>query len=146
MLIKDIMTTDLITVDEGSTLHAAVERMLAEEAPYGVVTNGGVPSGLITDRKALETCYETGKPMTEIPVRNLAGGFDVTLAPDTTVLFAIATMVKHGRDALPVMDGIELEGVLTRGDVMANVQRFRREAIDLEGRQERWESPEGERW
>lgn len=146
MLIDDIMTTDLITVGDTATLHDAVERMLAEAVPYGVITNSDVPAGLITEHKALRVCYETGKPMTEIPVSQLAGGFDHTLQPGTTVLFAIAAMMKHGRDVMPVMDGISLEGVLTREDVMSNVQQFRREAIDLEGRQTRWESQGGDHW
>lgn len=146
MLIEDIMTTDLITVEEAETLHAAVGRMLEEGVPYGVITDGEVPSGLITERTVVRACYETGDSMRDIPVRRLANGFGITLQPDTTVLFASAAMIKHGLDVMPVMDGISLQGVLTRDDVMANFQRFKREAIDHEGRQSAWESPGGDQW
>lgn len=146
MLIEEIMTTDLITVDESETLHDAVGRMLTEGVPYGVITDGDVPSGLLTERTVVRACYETGNSMQDIPVRRLANGFGITLQPDTTVLFASAAMIKHDVDVMPVMDGISLEGVLTRDDVMANVQRFKREAIDLEGRQSAWESPGGDLW
>lgn len=146
MLIEEIMTTELITVDEAETLHDAVGRMLTEGVPYGVITDGDVPSGLLTERTVVRACYETGNSMQDIPVRRLANGFGITLQPDTTVLFASAAMIKHDVDVMPVMDGISLEGVLTRDDVMANVQRFKREAIDLEGRQSAWESPGGDLW
>lgn len=137
------MTTDLITVDKSETLHDAVGRMLEEGVPYGVITNGDVPSGLITERTAIRACYEAGTPMREIPVRRFAEGFEITLQPDTTVLFATAAMIKHGVDVMPVLDGMTLEGVLTRDDIMANVQRFRQEAMANEDRQQRWESPGG---
>lgn len=124
------MTTDFLTVDADGTLADAIGEQLAAGVETSVITIDGDPAGLLTPRAALRLAFETGKPLDEIPLRQLATGFDVTLPPHTTELFAIATMIKNDASVIPVIEGLHVRGILTQNDIMAHITTFRKEAID----------------
>lgn len=131
MLVEDVMITDLATIDASASVHQAVGQMLKENVSYVVIVNDGTPAGVLTERKILQASYKTRRPLTKIPVKAFASGFDVKLQPEATVLLAVATMSKHDVDVLPIMDGIEIRGVVTKETILQNVSNIRKEAFDI---------------
>lgn len=141
MLVSEIMIEEFATVETSGTLKDAVVTMLKSDHDYLIVTDDGQPTGLITPRRALVACVKTGKPIHEIPVSGFASGFPVTIEPDTPVLFAISHMRRSQVDVLPVQDGLSIEGVVTRNEIVQNVSKMRTEAINNAQEEQEWTDP-----
>jgi signal-transduction protein with cAMP-binding, CBS, and nucleotidyltransferase domain len=138
VLVKEIATDEVVRVSTERSLHDAVAAMHAEELPYCVVENDGIPSGVVTEHAALDACLQSGRPLDEIPLTPFATGFDVTVTPHKTIYFAVGLMVSHEVEVLPVKDGLELVGMVTQEQVMENLTNLTRETISNLGKQHRW--------
>lgn len=57
-LVMDVMTPHPITIDVGATLYEAIETMLRFGISHLIVTEGGSPVGLLTDRVVIEYLTE----------------------------------------------------------------------------------------
>jgi CBS domain-containing protein len=138
VLVSEITTEETVRMAATGSLQDAVTTMHQRKTPYCVVEVDGIPSGLLTERDALDACRRSGRPLTEIPLKHFASGFDVAVTPDKTVYYAVGLMVSHGLDALPVKDGLEIVGVLTQEDVMANLTNLTRETVHNLGKKGKW--------
>ncbi|WP_226012640.1 CBS domain-containing protein [Halomicrobium salinisoli] len=140
MLVRELMATDVVTVDRDAALDAAVERMLAEDVGSVVVLADGTPAGIVTESDALRAALETGRPLAEIAVADLCHGAVVTTAPDSTVQRVARRMADRNVKKVPVLDGIDLVGIVTLTDVVHHLSDIRREASAVEAARDRWES------
>lgn len=141
MLIRDVMSTDVRRVPRSESLRTAVGVMLRTNVEAVVLTADGDPNGLITMRKALIAAFKTDDSLSEIPLQGFASGFSVSVAPDSTVLFGIGRLVSSDLDVLPVLDGLELVGIVSREDMLDEYSNLRREAIEDNEKRSEWESP-----
>ena len=141
MLVNEIMTTDLPTIDVGDSLGAATRWMLDHDRSTILLTEDDDPVAVLTFRKALIACCQTNAPIDDIPLAKFTRGFDITVEPDTTLLFAISQMTRAKVDVLPVQEDLEIVGLITREDVVRNVSNFRKEAARLQGQRARWRQP-----
>ncbi|WP_136716954.1 CBS domain-containing protein [Halorientalis salina] len=140
MRVKDIMSTDIVTCDVGATLQTAVERMLTNDVGSVIVTRDGDPFGILTQTDALHAGAVTERPFPEIPVERVASHPLVTATKSETVRSAIDRMQTKRVKRLPVVEGLEVVGILTQSDINAHFHSFIREAHALEQRQESWSS------
>ncbi|WEL18927.1 CBS domain-containing protein [Halorhabdus sp. BNX81] len=138
MLIRDVMSTDYLTVSRDRSLRAAVEILLKDGRESIIITDGDDPDGLITQRSALIACYKTDDPLSEIPVSGFASGFPTSVKPDATVLFAIGQLINADTDVLPVVEGLELVGVVTREDMLNEYTNLRNEAFNTVEQRKDW--------
>lgn len=138
MLVDEILTTEFEQVSRDATLAEAVGRMLERESDYVVLTDAGDPDGVLTERKALVAAYKTGKALSEIPVAGFSTGFPTTVTPDTTVLLAVAHMRESGVEVLPVVEDLELVGVVTRETLLDNMKNLRSEALSVAEQGKEW--------
>lgn len=143
MLVEDLMSTDVVTVDVGATLADAVERQLSAGVGSVVVLDDGDPCGIVTEHDALEASLRTGRPLGEIPVAKLAHGAVVTTGPDRTVQRVARQMAEEGVKKIPVLEDLELVGIVTLTDVVHHLSDIRAEASELEAARDRWESDAG---
>jgi CBS domain-containing protein len=144
MSIRDIMSTDLVTISSGGTLQEAVTKMLDERVGSVVVQDDDEPTGIITetDVLAVGTTYES--PFREIPVARAMSSDPVTIAPKTSVEAAVETMQDYGIKKLPVVEGGTLVGIVTLTDLVYHQQELVEAAKELERRQSAVDrTPEG---
>lgn len=134
MLVRDLMTTDVVTVGIDASLDDAVDRLLAEGVGSAVVTEGGSPAGIVTETDALEAAHERGEPLAAIPVTDLAHAPVVTASPDRTVQGVARTMADEGVKKVPIVDGLDLVGIVTLTDVVWHLSDIRKEAIGIADR------------
>ncbi|MFC7137799.1 CBS domain-containing protein [Halobaculum litoreum] len=139
MLVSDLMRTDLVTCAAAASLRSAVERMLASEVGSVIVTSDGDPVAILTGTDVMRATAETGRPLGDIPVRAAASHPLVTTAPGTTIRRAVETMTDNRVKKLPVVDGMDLVGILTQTDVVAHYGDFVREAHRLDAMADAWE-------
>lgn len=141
MLVSEVMTTDLPTVDIAGSLREATVEMLELDRSNVLLAEDGEPVGLLTFRKALIACCQTNAPIDDIPLAKFTRGFDVTVEPSTTLLFAIGHMKRANVTVLPVQEDLDIVGLVTREDVVRNVSNFRKEAARIKDQRSRWKQP-----
>ena len=132
MVVRELMSTDVVTVHRDASLQAAVERLL--EAGVGsviVVDDDGYPVGMVTETDALRAAAGTGAPLAAIGVVDLSHRAVVTTAPDRTVQRVARRMADEGVKKVPVLDGIDLVGILTLTDIVWHLSEIRKEATEL---------------
>jgi len=140
MIVDDLMSTDVVTVDLSRSLAVAVERQLEAGVGCVVVVEDDTPCGIVTEHDALEAALQTGRPLTEISVEKLAHGSVVTTQPGTTVQQVARQMAEKGVKKVPVIDGLDLVGILTLTDIVWHLSDLRRELSEIDAARERWES------
>ncbi len=138
MLVREVTTEETVKVAATGSLQDAVTAMHQRDTSYCVVEVDGIPSGLLTEHDALDACRRSGRPLTGIPLKHFASGFDVAVTPNKTVYYAVGLMISHGLDAIPVKDGLDIVGVLTQEDVMANLTNLTRETVKNLGQKGKW--------
>lgn len=138
MLIKDIMTTNIETATPSQTLDDIVETMFENEINHVVVVENDTPAAIVTRRKVLIATYKTDAPLSEIPVSGFGRGLGTTISPNTTVLLAVGKVQKLKADCVPVVDGMEVMGVLTQDDIINNVSKITDEMLEHNQRGEEW--------
>lgn len=140
MLVADIMRTEIVTCDVDASLRGAGRRMLDEGVGSVIVTRDGTPLGIVTETDALQAGVATDRPFGDIALGEVASHPLLTTTPDATVRKAVERMREEGVKKLPVMEDMELRGIVTRSDVTAHYGDFIREVHELEGMRERWEA------
>lgn len=140
MLVRDLMATDVVTVDREATLAEAARTMLQAGAGSIIVTTDGNPTGIVTKTDALAAGSAGGRSFDEIGVAEVMSSPLETIQPDATVRAAVDRMTAAGVTKLPVVDGLSLDGIITMTDVVTRYHDIVREAHDLEARREDWES------
>ncbi len=137
------MTDDVVSVSRSATLREAVERLLTEEVGSVIVlSEEGNPVGIVTETDALEAVYQTGEPFSEIEVANLSHRPVVTTKPKATVPHVANDMASKGVKKAPVMDDLDLVGIVTMSDIVWHLSELRKEASSYGEAISQWEPDE----
>lgn len=137
MLVRELMTTDVVTVDVAATLREAVGRLLTEDVGSVVAVNDGTPAGVVTETDALTAAHERGEPLGRIPVRDLVHSPLVTTDPDRTVRGVAQTMADEGVKKVVVTEELSVVGIVTLTDIVyrfADLQKEAAAAVDIADR------------
>ena len=127
MPVKDWMSTDLVTIDEDTSIMKASKIMKQNHIQYLPVLSKGHLVGIISDRDLKEATpskattldiHEMYYLLDKVLVKSLMPKHLYTIAPGDTVEKAAAVMLKHHISALPVVDAkAALAGIITKGDI-----------------------------
>jgi CBS domain-containing protein len=119
MLVEDVMTTEVATVDVDGTLRDAVGVMLGRGVGSVVVTTGSPPrkAGVVTDSDVRRAAYETDASLSALAVETYMSRPLVTVSPETSLSTAVQRMQDEHVKHLVVTDRMTLEGVVTPVDV-----------------------------
>jgi CBS domain-containing protein len=140
MLVRDLMTREVVTCDAGKPVHTAAARMLDAGVGSVLITKDGTPLAILTETDVLRAGVITGRPLDDVPVDKAASHPLQTIAPDATVRSAVNRMNDGGIKKLPVVTDTELVGIVTQGDIVAHYTDFVREAHRLDADASHWES------
>ena len=119
---RDIMTGGVECARVTDTLVDAAQKM--RDLDVGALPICGEDDrlkGMITDRDIVLRCVAEGADPSDVRVEEYAGDEVVTIGADDSIEEALSTMTKHGVRRLPVIDGHDLVGVVSQGDVARNV-------------------------
>ena len=123
------MSTDVVTVPQSATVREAVERLLTEDVGSVVVTSEeGNPVGIVTRSDALQATFQTGDPLRDIEVADLSHRPVITTKPSATVPHLADRMASKGVKKAPVMDDLDLVGIVTMSDIVWHLSELRKEA------------------
>jgi CBS domain-containing protein len=124
----DVVTPDEMTVPPGLSVADLVDNYLLPGNRRAIsVTDNGRLVGIVTVSDVQRVPHEQ---RAKVPVAQIMGGRDgmVSVRADQSVQDAVEILTERDLDQLPVLDGSRVIGLLTRGDVMRQLQL--REALD----------------
>jgi CBS domain-containing protein len=120
---RDVMTGGADCIGENDTLADAARRMA--ELDVGAMPICGEDNrlkGMLTDRDIVVKAIAQGKDPSATRAGEFAQGKPVTIGADDSVDEALHTMKDHKVRRLPVIDGHDLIGVVSQGDLAQAVE------------------------
>ena len=92
------------------------------------VMDGAQVAGIFSERDVLYCVAREGAATLDRPVREVMTAPAITIAPDTSILSALSLMTRRRIRHLPVLEGGELVGFVSIGDLV----KYRIDAIERE--------------
>jgi CBS domain-containing protein len=118
MEVRSGMSSSVVTVAPGATLHDAARSMAERKVGAAVVIDPEQPGpGIITERDVLQSVGAGQDPNVELVQDHLSAKLTFA-APDWSLERAAEAMVKGGFRHLVVIDGSEMVGVLSMRDIV----------------------------
>lgn len=140
MLVEDLMTTDVVTVHAEGTLRDATEALLDNGVGSVIVVDDDEnPVGIVTETDVLEGCYRTGERLEALSVAHLSHRAVIITTPTSTVNHLAYRMAEEDVKKVPVMDDLDLVGIVTLTDVVWALSDIRKEAASIHERREEWD-------
>lgn len=115
--VRDVMTTEAEHLGPDATARDAI--MVMRDRNVGsvpVVVNGRV-QGMVTDRDITLRVVAEDRIARDVYLSEIATGNPLTVTPDTDMESAARLMAQHQVRRLPVVDGQQLVGIVSLGDV-----------------------------
>lgn len=117
MKVKDIMTRNVATVSESSSIKdAAMQMKSLNVGSLPVCDNNNTPIGILTDRDIVLRNVSEGMSPTS-SVNNVMSKNLVSVTPETDVHEAARLMAQNQIRRLPVVENNKVVGVLAIGDL-----------------------------
>lgn len=121
MTVNDVMTSEVQTVDIRASVGDAARMMRDHAIGDVVVTLDGRVCGIVTDRDIVVRGIAEGADMGSITVDDVCGHTVESIASDASTGDAAEMMRRHDIRRLPVIDGGELVGIISLGDLAAEL-------------------------
>lgn len=115
---REVMTYGAECIGESETISRAATRMT--ELDVGAMPICGDDDrlkGMLTDRDIVTKVIAKGRDPESVKAGEFGEGKPVTIGADDSIEVAIETMKEHAVRRLPVIDGHELIGIVSQGDL-----------------------------
>jgi CBS domain-containing protein len=136
MDVRDIMTSDPVSVPGSTRLDAALQRMADEDVRHLPVVEGDRLVGVVSDRDLLAVIGWLPDPErararapSPVCVADVMHREPVTVGPGDTVVTAAVEFVLDRIGCLPVLDGGRLTGIVTEMDMLVAYWRACRSGL-----------------
>jgi CBS domain-containing protein len=118
--VSELMTPHPTVVEVTDTLRSVAQTMATQDLGSLVVAEDGTVVGIVTDRDLVVRGLAQGIGL-DAPVGQLATGELVTVGPDDDVADVVRIMREQAVRRVPVVDGGQAVGVLSIGDLAAEL-------------------------
>jgi CBS domain-containing protein len=109
---------DVLQIDEEASVYEAVEQMVEAGVGSLLVTRTGEVAGIFTERDYLRRMTLEGRNDKDTPVRDVMSSPLVVVTPENTIDECMAMMTDRRIRHLPVVDGSDVVGVVSIGDIV----------------------------
>lgn len=140
MQVREIVTSEVVTCPVDATLTQAVESMLDQRVGSVLVTRDGDPTGIVTEADAMHAGAVTDRPFDDIEVHEVMTSPIETISPRATVRDAVQQMQTADVKKLPVVEQLDVVGIVTLTDIVYHYSDIVQEAQDATTQQSRWET------
>jgi CBS domain-containing protein len=122
MVIEDLATSDVVTVDLEATLTDVARVMRDERVGSVVVVDGkGTVAGLLTDRDVVVSGLAEGRHPDECIANDILSTNVFSVTPDAEVAAVARQMRDQGVRRVPVMRDGALVGIVTLDDLLVHL-------------------------
>jgi CBS domain-containing protein len=109
---------DVLRIESDASVFEAVKRMVEANVASLLVTEGGEITGIVTERDYLRRVALEGRTDKGTAVREIMSSPLIVVTPQTTVDECMAVMTDRRIRHVPVVDGGEVVGIVSIGDVV----------------------------
>jgi signal-transduction protein with cAMP-binding, CBS, and nucleotidyltransferase domain len=121
----DIAAGTIVTLDENATVHETVELMSKKNVTAVIVTAGGKPSGIFTERDALKRVATKELPVKDTTVKTVQTAPLITMPRSALVGDVLAEMYRRDIRNMPISGaGGELTGLVAMPEILQYAQAF----------------------
>jgi CBS domain-containing protein len=120
MLLKD-KGHDVWSVHPDDTVLEAIKMLAEKDIGALIVIKDDKPVGIFTERDYARNVYLKGKSSLDTAVRDVMVAPVICVKPDQTVDECMALMTAKRFRHLPIMDGDEMVGMVSIGDLVKSV-------------------------
>ncbi len=121
---------DTWTISQTATVYQAIQMMSEKNIGALPVVEGTRLVGIISERDYMSKVALHGKSSKETPVSEIMTREPVTVGPDQTVSTCMEIITEHRIRHLPVLDGEELLGIVSIGDLVKWIIATQRMTIE----------------
>ena len=118
LTVRDIMTTDVVTISETATVREAAKLMSEKGVGCLIVLRDGEPVGILTERDILVRVVAEGKNPDAVEVGWVMSTPIIKGRPDMTLEEAAKFMTSKKIKKLPIFEGGKLVGIITLTDLV----------------------------
>ena len=128
MYVGTVMRTELVSVPPSTTLHAAQDMLDKKQINHLLVVDAdGELLGIVSDRDLKKSWASSATTLSknelmylldQVTVASIMAKNTMTIAPGTTIERAALLMNQNRINALPVLEGDDLVGIITSSDVI----------------------------
>jgi CBS domain-containing protein len=109
---------DVLQIDGGATVFEAITKMVEANVGSLLVTDDGEIVGIMTERDYLRRVTLQGRTDKDTAVKEIMSSPLVVATPETSVDECMAMMTDRRIRHIPVVDGGEVVGVVSIGDLV----------------------------
>jgi CBS domain-containing protein len=135
MTILEILSakgSEVASVSSGSLVRDAVALLADRRIGAVPVMDGSEIRGIFSERDLVGCVCAHGPEALDWPIERAMSSPAVTVAPDTPILAALATMTQRRMRHLPVVEAGEIRGIVSIGDLVKHrIERIEAEAEAL---------------
>jgi CBS domain-containing protein len=128
-VVRDIMTKDIVTIDEAESALEAARIMSQRGISSLIVVKDGVPKGIITERDFVKKICAKELQASEMKIGALMSRIRTIADPDTPIQVAVQRMANQGIRRLPIIQEGKVVGIVT----VTDLARYLRTILLLEG-------------
>ena len=120
-LLKSKPDQTVHTIDPAASVFDAVKLMADKNVGALLVTEGTQVVGIITERDYARKIILASRSSRDTPVREIMTSAVLYVGPDQTCSECMALMTRSRLRHLPVMDGPDLLGIISIGDLVKDI-------------------------
>src|SRR6266550_1604434 len=109
---------DVLRIDVGASVLDAVKQMVESNIGSLLVTKDGEIAGIVTERDYLRRVAVEGQTDEDVTVGEIMSSPLVVVTPETSIDECMALMTDRRIRHLPVVEGGEVVGIVSIGDVV----------------------------
>ena len=118
--VRDVMVSDVVTIEPGTSVVDAAKRMIQEEKGPLPVVEGDRIHAMVTDRDIIARVVAEGRDPNSVTVDDIATHELVTIGPDQDVEEARRLVDQHQLDRILVVEGDRLVGIISEADIRSD--------------------------
>ncbi|HEX2296294.1 MAG TPA: CBS domain-containing protein [Actinomycetota bacterium] len=120
---REIMTQSAECIGENDSVLDAAKMMAKNDiGAMPICGEDNRLKGMLTDRDIVVKVIAEGRDPSQVRAGELGEGKPVTIGADDSIGLAISTMADHQVRRLPVIDGHDLIGIVSIGDIAKNAE------------------------
>ncbi len=111
---KDVMDTNVVIMNEASSVLDAVQKMVASNTWSIIVDREGLPMGVVTDRDILRRCLATGADPRKLKVGEIMSAPIISVGPAERLGNVMDLMVQKDVRRVFVIENGKIVGKITQ--------------------------------
>jgi CBS domain-containing protein len=122
-VVRNIMTREVITIEENRTVMDAAELMTANQISSLIIQKDQNAIGIISERDFVRKVCSKDLLPSKILVSDVMSSIVVTAEPDTPLVVAVQRMINHKIRRLPVLEKGKIVGIVTVTDLAKELRK-----------------------